>query len=315
MFISRDGMTAPSSHPRPVVAVFTKNRTNPAYAAARIGAERAAARHGAQVRHYVPDKPDDISEQIALVDRAIAEQPDAVVFVPVHDTAMNASVAKLNAARIPVVNILNRLVEGDFVSFVGADDYKLGRELADYLFRHIGGRGGLLIIEGVAGAVTSRERIRGVHEALSGWPDVRVVASRAGNYQRKPVLALMNELLPAGPRIDAVFAANDLMALAAIEALDAAGRPVPVVGVNALPDAIAAIKAGKLLASADFDAMKIACIATEAAIRHLLGERVPREIMLRVQIVDAANCRAWDTTLEERACPEWHEALNTLPSY
>lgn len=315
MFISRDGMTAPNSRDRPVVAVFTKNRTNPAYAAARMGAERAAARHGAQVMHFVPDKPDDIDEQIALVDRAIAQRPDAVVFVPVHDTAMNASVAKLNAARIPVVNILNRLIEGDLVSFVGADDYRLGRELADYLFRHIGGRGDLLIIEGIAGAVTSRERIRGVHEALRRWSDVRVVASRAGNYQREPVLALMSELLPALPRIDAVFAANDLMALAAIEVLDAAGRLVPVVGVNALPDAIAAIKAGKLLASADFDAMKIACIATEAALRHLRGEHVPREILLRVQIVDAANYATWNSALEERACPEWHEILNAAPSY
>jgi ribose transport system substrate-binding protein len=313
MFVSGVGMTARSSHDRPVVAVFTKNRTNPAYAAARIGADRAAGRHGAQAVHYVPEKPDDIEEQAALVDRAIAERPDAVVFVPVHDTAMNASVAKLNAARIPVVNILNRLVEGDFVSFVGADDRGVGRELADYLLRHIGGRGNLLIIEGIAGAVTSRERIRGVHEALSGWPDVRVAASRAGNYQREPVLALMSEVLPALPRIDAVFAANDLMALAALEVLEAAGRLVPVVGVNALPDAIAAIKTGRLLASADFDAMKIASIATEAALRHLRGQRVPREILLRVQIVDAANCAAWDTAIEERTCPEWHEVLNAVP--
>ena len=65
-----------------------------------------------------------------------------------------------------------------------------------------------MIIEGIAGAVTNRERLRGLREALSRWPGVRVVASRPGNYQREPVLALMRELLPALPRIDAVFAAN-----------------------------------------------------------------------------------------------------------
>jgi ribose transport system substrate-binding protein len=295
---------------RPVIAVFTKNRTNPAYAAARIGAERAAERHGAQVAHYVPEKPDDVDEQTALVERAIAEHPDAVVFVPVHDTAMNASIAKLNAARIPVVNFLNRLAEGDFVAFVGSDDYRLGCEIAGYLFRHMGGRGDLVIIEGIAGAVTNRERMRGFHDTLSRWPDVRLVASRPGNYQREPVLALMRELLPALPRIDAVLAANDLMALAAIETLDAAGRPAPVVGVNALPDAIAAIKAGRMLASADFDAMKISCLATEAAIRHLRGERVPREILLPVQIVDASNCAAWDVPLEKRQCPRWSDVVS-----
>jgi ribose transport system substrate-binding protein len=299
---------------RPVVAVFTKNRTNPAYAAARIGAERAAARCGAQVVHYVPDKPDDIEEQAALVDRAIAERPDAVVFVPVHDTAMSTSVRKLNAARIPVVNYLNRLDEGDFVAFVGSDDYRLGCDIAEYLFRHIGGRGDLVIIEGMAGAVTNRERMRGFHDTLRRWPDVHVVASRAGNYQRAPVLEFMRELLPALPRIDAVLAANDLMALAAIEVLEEAGRSAPVAGVNAVPEAIAAIKAGTLLATADFDAMKIACVATEAALRHLQGERVPREILLPVQIVDASNCKAWDKSFERRRCPEWKEVLNPARS-
>lgn len=294
---------------RPVIGVFTKNRTNPAYTAARVGAERTAARCGAQVVHYVPDKPDDIEQQVALVDRAIAERPDAVVFVPVHDTAMNVSVKKLGASRIPIVNYLNRLDEGDFIAFVGSDDYRLGCDIANYLFRHIGGRGNLVIIEGIAGAVTNRERMRGFHDTLRDWPDVRVVASRPGNYQREPVLQLMRELLPALPRIDAVLAANDLMALAAIEVLEAAGRSAPVVGVNAVPEAIAAIKAGKLLASADFDAMKIGCIATEAALRHLRGEPVPSEILLPVQIVDASNYAAWDMPFEQRRCPDWDEIV------
>jgi len=303
----------PAKHDRPVIAVFTKNRTNPAYAAARIGAERTAARCSAQVVHYVPGKPDDIEEQAALVNRAIAERPDAVVFVPVHDTAMNESVRKLGAARIPVVNYLNRLDEGHFVAFVGSDDYRLGCDIAEYLFRHIGGRGDLVIIEGIAGAVTNRERMRGFRDTLRYWPDIHVVASRPGNYQREPVLQLMRELLPALPRLDAVLAANDLMALAAIEVLEAAGRSVPVVGVNAVPEAVAAIKAGRLLASADFDAMKIACIATETALRHLRGERVPREILLPVQIVDASNCAAWDAPFEQRSCPEWNDVMASVP--
>jgi ribose transport system substrate-binding protein len=303
----------PAKRDRPVLAVFTKNRTNPAYAAARIGAERTAVRCGAQVVHFVPETPDNIEQQIALVEQAIAERPDAVVLVPVHDTAMNASVRKLTAARIPVVNYLNRLDEGDFIAFVGADDYRLGCDIAEYLFRHIGGRGDLVIIEGIAGAVTNRDRMRGFHDTLRHWPNVRVVASRPGNYQREPVLQLMRELLPALPNIDAVLAANDLMALAAIEALNAAGRSAPVVGVNAVPEAVAAIKAGKLLASADFDAMKIACIATEAALRHLRGERVPREILLPVQIVDASNCAAWDAPFEQRSCPEWNDVMDPVP--
>src|SRR5688500_12242485 len=98
------------------LAVFTKNRTNPAYAAARMGAERAAGRLGAEVAHYVPQKADDIEEQIALIDEALAAKPDAFVFVPVHVSAVDEAIARVDAACVPIVNYLNRLSTGDYVT-------------------------------------------------------------------------------------------------------------------------------------------------------------------------------------------------------
>lgn len=296
------------------IAVFTKNRTNPAYEAARLGADRAAARNGARTLHFVPDRPDDIEQQIALVEQAIAAHPDAAVFVPVHLTALDASVSKMNAAGIPVVNYLNRLAKGRFVSFVGSDDYRLGRDIATYLFRHLGGRGDVVMMEGMPGAVTSRERVRGFHDAARQYPGIRIVATRAGDYQETTARRVMAELLAELPRIDGVLSANDVMSLGILSALDAAGRSAPVIGVNALPEAIDSIKAGKLLATVDFDALKISCIATEAAIRHLRGEPVPGEIILPVSIVDRTNYQPWDKPLEQRECPRWSDVTGNQRS-
>ena len=299
-----------AKHGAPLIAVFTKNRTNPAYTAARLGAERAAARHGARVVHYVPERPDNVEEQVTLVEQAIASRPDAAVFVPVHITAMEESVRKLNAARIPVVNILNRMKRGEFVSFVGSDDYRLAREIAAHLFRHIGGKGDVAIIEGIAAALTATERLRGFRDVAREWPGIRIVASRPGDYQHGPARRAMAGLLAQFSRLDGVLSANDLMSLGAIEALVAAGRTVPVIGVNAVPEAIAAIKSGKLLATVDFDAMKIASVATEAALRHLRGEKVPRHIELPVQVVDRTNYHPWDRPFEERECPRWEDVVS-----
>jgi ribose transport system substrate-binding protein len=293
----------------PLIAVFTKNRTNPAYTAARLGADRVAARLGARVAHYVPNKPDDVAEQRALVERAIAERPDAAVFVPVHATAMGDSVRKLNAAGIPTVNFLNRLAEGRFVTYVGSDDYRLARDIAAYLFKHIGSKGNIVILEGVPAAVTSQERLRGFRDAARDSPGIRIAASRAGDYQRETARRVMAELLAQLSQLDGILSANDVMSLGAIEALAAAGRRIPLVGVNAIPEAIAAIKSERLLATVDFDAMHISSIATEAAIRHLRGERVPAEIILPVRIVDAANYQAWDRPFEERECPGWEDVV------
>jgi len=291
------------------IAVFTKNRTNPAYEAARLGAERTAARHGARILHFVPDKPDDIEQQIALVEQAVAARPDAVIFVPVHRTALDDSVRKLNAAGIPIVNILNRLATGQIVTFVGSDDYRLARDIAAYLFRHIDGKGDVLIMEGVPGAVTSRDRVRGFRDAAGEWPGIRIVATRVGDFQEKTARKVTTDFLAARIHVDGVLSANDVMSLGIIAVMEAAGLSVPVIGVNALPEAIISIKAGKLLATVDFDALKIACIATEAAIRHLRGETVPAEIILPVQVVDRTNYQPWDRPLEERECPRWNDIV------
>src|SRR3712207_846705 len=96
--LKRQGMTT--------LAIFTKNRSNPAYASARLGADRAAERLGARTTHYVPEKPDDVDQQIALVDEALQKRPDAVVLVPVPPTAVNPAIRKIVASRVPLVGML-----------------------------------------------------------------------------------------------------------------------------------------------------------------------------------------------------------------
>jgi ribose transport system substrate-binding protein len=105
----------------PRIAVFTKNRTNPAYEAARYGADQVAARFGAATTHYVPEQPDNVDEQIALIKRAIADRPDAFVFTPVHETLVNDSILSINAAGIPIFNFVTRATAGRVMCFVGSD--------------------------------------------------------------------------------------------------------------------------------------------------------------------------------------------------
>ena len=294
---------------RPTIAVFTKNRSNPAYAAARLGADRTARRLGARTVHYVPRKPDDVDEQIALIDAALAQRPDAMVLVPVHPTAINEAIRRINAAGVPIIGFINPFSAGGALAYVGSEDYPLAFKIATYLCEHLKARGDVVIVEGPRESVTSLERVRGFHAALRNFPQVRVVASICGDYLRDATLRAGAALLKSGLQFDAILAANDVMALAMLEVLDAAKRTSVIVGVNAIPDAITAIKAGRLLATADFDAMKMGCLATEAAIRHLRGEVLPREILLPVQIVERTNCGPWDKPFAERECPRWEDVV------
>ncbi|MFL1462632.1 sugar ABC transporter substrate-binding protein [Roseococcus sp. DSY-14] len=296
------------------LAVFTKNRSNPAYEAARIGAERAAARLGATLRHYVPETPDDADQQIALVHAALAERPDALVFTAVHQTRLEPALDAVRAAGIPVFSFVGRLAPGRAVSHVGADDAALAADVARRLFAQLGGAGQVAILEGPPGAVTNTDRLRGIAAALAEFPGIAVAGRATGLNLRGPGRAAMAALLPRLPRLDAVLAVNDAMALGALEALDEAGRRATIAGINAIPEAIRAIQAGRMLVTADFNAMALCHLATECAIRHGRGEAVPEEIELPVALVDAANCAAWDLPYEDRPLPTLAEALSSAAS-
>jgi ribose transport system substrate-binding protein len=296
----------------PSIAVFTKNRTNPAYEAARLGADRTAARLGGKTVHYVPEKPDDVEQQIRLIGQAVAAKPDAVVFVPVDVTAVNGAILKFDAASIPLFNIITRTTVGGRVTFVGSDDRALARDIARYLFARIGGEGTTIVVEGTPASATSTDRLAGFHDALCEHPDIKTRCSIRGEYQRDIARAAFRDVYRQWPGVDAILCANDAMALGVLDALAAhpsRGTPPHVVGVNAIPEAVAAIAAGLMLATADFDAMKMSEIATEAAIRHLRGEAVPPEIILPVQVVDAQNCAAWNVSFSARPSPRWNEIV------
>lgn len=182
------------------IAVFTKNRANPAYEGARIGADRVAAAHGAQTVHYVPEKPDDVAEQIELVARAIEARPDAVVFVPVHETAVNDAILELNAARIPLFNLIAPTTVGDRVTFVGSDDRALAVAMSAYLARALGGRGRIVVLEGTPASPTSGKRLAGFRDGLAGFGELTLVASVRGDYLRDVAAREMARLLNEASR-------------------------------------------------------------------------------------------------------------------
>ena len=287
-----------------IIAVFTKNTTNPAYSAFRLAADQVGQATGARILHFVPKQPDNVDEQKAMVEQVLKERPDAVVFIPVDDVAMVDSVKKLNEGRIPIVLAANPL-PGDFVTFVGADDFKIGYSQAKYLFDKLGGKGKIVILEGTTGAPTNRERVRGYKQALSEAPAIELLASGIGNYQQTDAKRVTADFLQKYREIDAVLSANDSMALGALEALKEANRTTTVIGINGILPAVKKIESGELLATVDFNMFNIGCTATLAAVRHLKGEPVPDRLMLPAEIIDKSNYRTWLVPVEQRPCPTW----------
>jgi len=292
------------------IAVFTKNQTNPYFQAVRVGTETAAKTLRVKVIQYIPTKPDSIPEQLSQVEDVIVKKPDAIVFIPVDYKAMVPAVEKINAAGIPVVNITDRVASGKFVAFVGADDYSIGLATARALLKAIGGKGNVIILEGVKGTLTNTDRVRGFNDALKETPNVKLLASQPANYQRLQALQVMENLMQSFPSIDGVLAANDPMAVGAIEALEGANRKALAVGINGSKEAVELIKSGKLLASGDFNGFIQGCIGTEIAVRNLRKQPTPNEVILKPIVITETNFAPYETPVEQRTCPTLEQIVS-----
>ncbi len=296
------GSTALARADGEMVAVLTKNQTNPYFHALRLGAEQAARSMGARVVQYVPTKPDSIPEQLSQIEDVLVKKPDAIVFVPVDYKAMIPGLEKMNTAQVPVINATDRMAGGIVASFVGSNDYGLGMATAHSLLKAMGGKGNLVIIEGVKGYITNVDRTRAFRDALKEYPEVKLLASQTGNFQRLNALQVMENLLQSFPKIDGVLAANDAMAVGVIEALDGADRKARVAGVNGTQEAIDAVKAGKLVASGAADPFAQGCAAGMLAVRAARKQPVPAEMLWKPFVIDKENVAEFDIPPDKRTC-------------
>jgi ribose transport system substrate-binding protein len=288
---------------------LTKNKTNPAYVGAQIGAARLAKSLGCEVVAYVPEKPDDIDEQRGHIKAAIASKPDAILVSPVHTTALNDSLRKVVEANIVLVFFVTSAEGIKANTFITSDNYTLAKNIAGYLINHLGGAGDIAILEGLPQSPTSAPRTEAFLDAAADHPGINVVARAIGNYQRAEGKAEMARILAQHGRLDGVVSANDIMALGALEAAQEAGRNITMVGMNAMPDAVTAIKAGRLLATVSYDALSLVAMAVQAAVRILDGLAVPPVVELPAEVIDATNCDAWDRPYDQRPLPVWGDLM------
>ena len=291
------------------IALIAKNRNNPAYEGARIGAVRVAAEHGATIEFDAPETADDIDEQRVLIEAALAADVDGFVVIPAHETTLEQTWRRIKERGLPLAHVVDETTGGAADCFVGSDDHALAVAIADRLIQTVGGIGDLVIVEGHPDSPTAGPRTRGFLDAIAAAPGSRVVASVRGDYHRDRARDALAGVLAGGAAIDGILAANDFMALGVLDALAAAGATAPVIGVNATPDGVREIKAGRLLASAAFDAQKMACLAVEAVVRLADGEPVPPRIELPVAIVDGSNYGPWDLPYDERPLPVWTDIV------
>ncbi|MCA1754487.1 MAG: sugar ABC transporter substrate-binding protein [Spirochaeta sp.] len=276
-----------------------KDMSNPYWWRMRDGAQAAADEYGVNLNWLAAQYNGDIEGQIGVVESQLALSPDALILVPQNATALCPKVIEANNMGIPVVNPDTRLTEsdcGEAISFVGLDEKASAVAMAEFIVEYFDGDVRLAILEGFRGSSTAEERLAGFMEVFENEPGVEVLASQTADWDREQGLKVTENILQAHPDVQLIVASNDEMALGAIQAVQSAGRQgdIVVVGNDAIPAALQALKDGELLATIDGNTDEVGYAAVEAAYRYVVeGARdlpawtvVPAVVMLQDDLTD-----------------------------
>jgi ABC-type sugar transport system substrate-binding protein len=224
----------------------------------------------------------------------VAQGFDAIIFSPVDVDAMAVAVEQAVQAGVPVFGVNTRVNSDKLTSYIGSNDVTAGEFEMNFIAEKIGGKGNIVIMEGPIGSSAQVQRREGIHNVLAKYPDIKVLAEKTANWSRAEGLALMeNWLQTFEGQIDAVVGQNDEMALGALQALEGKGLTdrddIPVVGVDAISDALQAVKDGRLNATVFQDAKGQGAQSVEVAVKYLKGEPIEKEYWIPFQLVTAEN--------------------------
>jgi ribose transport system substrate-binding protein len=161
----------------------------------------------------------------------------------------------------------------------------------------------VVILDGPDGNLTAQGRAEGFRDVLKEFPDVKLLAGKSANYTRPLAKQVTGEFLRSFPQLDGIMAANNPMAIGAVDALKAAGRKVAVVGINASREVMDSIKSGDVIGSGDYDTFVQGCIGVEMAVLTIRKESVPNQVLLKPAVIDKSNYAPFDQPSDKRECP------------
>ncbi|CRM23117.1 D-ribose-binding periplasmic protein precursor [Pseudomonas sp. 31 R 17] len=255
----------------------------------RTGLEAAATQQDVQIQFE--DAQGDVVRQLNQVEGFLNQNVDAVIVLPV-DTAATANITRAAVASNTPLVYVNRhpdertLPKG--VVTVASNDIEAGQLQMRYLAEKLGGKGSVAIIMGDLAQNATRDRTEGARQVLKEFPGIRIVEQQSAEWQRSKAMDLTSNWLLAGTQFDAIVANNDEMAIGAAMALQQAGKAkgeVAIVGIDGLPDGLAAIRRGVLSASVFQDPKAQATQAVQAAVRMIKGEPIESEVWVPFELI------------------------------
>ena len=275
--------------------------SNPFWVSMKDGYANTAKEFGVTIDVQAAPQENSVSAQLDTFENMVSKDYDALVGHTI--TSQNLIPGLVSAAEKGIPTIIDMRVDLKAALEAGAkpiviglvDFVAQGRIGAEYIVSRLGTDGGeVAIIEGLPGAPQSEARRDGAKAVFEAADGITLVSVQPADWDRTKAYTVATNLLQAHPDLKGIMCANDIMALAAVEAIEAAGKAgqVVVVGIDLISEGKEAIAQGRLAGSVAFSPFVIGEVCARSAIAAAQGLSVPEDMSVVSVLATKDNIEA-----------------------
>jgi ribose transport system substrate-binding protein len=159
-----------------------------------------------------------------LQDLVTANKINALVVFPIESAALTKPVQQVHSKGVYVTVVDRGLTdESGQDAYVAGDNTAFGKVPAEYIAKALGGKGDIVALRGIA-TTLDNERMDAFNSVMKGYPGIHLLDAKYANWNRDDAFKTMQDFLTRFKHIDAVWAADDDMAVGVLKAIDQAKR-------------------------------------------------------------------------------------------
>lgn len=271
------------------IGVSLPQDDNPFYIAMKRGIDARAKELGMEVL-YVSSQ-EDKAKQINGVQDLVARGVKGILISPIDAVAVNAAYDAAAKAKVPIISVARGSSSPNQTLHVAMDEKQVGRDIADWTMKAIGGKGKVALLSGPAGAATFRNLEEGFREVAAKFPGVQIAFNQAGPLTRERGVKQAEDALVANPDLAAIYTANDDVALGASQAVNAAGKKgkILVTGMNGVPPALKAVKDGTMALTVELNPVLWGRLGVDVLAGYLKGQKYKPQVYIKHVLIDGRN--------------------------
>lgn len=276
-----------------VIGISVSGFAAPYFKALIAAAEEEAKAQNVELK--VLDAEWDSQKQASQIESLIAQKVDAIDVIPCDSKAIIPSMKKIKDAGIPLIDVNTQHdpeAENIIDTFVGASMEDEAAMAAESIKKILGSKGGnIVIVEGAAGSFPAIHRTSGFKDAIKDSPNIKILANQNAGWDRAKAMTVMEDFLTRYPKIDALYAHDDNMAIGCIQAIKAAGREkeIPVVSISGTIEGYDAIKKGELYSTVSQPPDWEGKMAVQIALKVINKEKVEKWVKTPIAQVTKEN--------------------------